>query len=957
MSGISTGVGPFSGINTAQLIEQLLQAESGPKLQAQKRLQQLQVQQAAYLDLNAKLQALKTSANQIRTDKVFRTTSATSSNKDVLSATSDVGAAAGSFTFLVDRLVSSQQLLSRGFADKDVSAVGAGTFVFETANGRLDRDTALADLNGAKGVERGKIVVTDSTNASVTIDLSKAATVNDVLDAINGNGVAKVTASVVDGKFVVTDVAGGTVKVADATGSTTATSLGISGTATGTLTGSSVYYMSADTTLASFNDGNGVSIASSTSSASFSFTINVDGTAVKVNLGDLYEVVEGKETKKEGAVSTLGGAIKRINDAMDKAGLGTVRASVASDGARMQIVNSAGASTITVTENSDKTATDLGILGTTTTGTLTGRRAIAGLNSTLARSLNGGSGVGGDGTVYFTAKDGTQFSAAIGADASLDEIVRSIQSAAGTGVNGKTRVTVSLNKAGTGLLITDNTGGAGALKVTGTTGADTAASLGISTGGNGVDGGSGVTGTTVSGTSLQHQYVSRATHVSDLNGGKGLGTGKFVITDSFGGVATVDIGSDTTSVGQLLDEINSRGLKIKAEINARGDGILIREETGGGPAGSSKIKISDGEGAVAKNLRLTGEAKGTGTDNRIDGSAETTITFDPGDTLQNVVTKINSAGAGVSAVIIRDGAGSTPFRLSLSSQLTGREGRFTIDTGALDLGTKTLDAGENARAFFGSTDPAKAVLVSGSTNTLDNIISGVKIDLKGTSEDPVTLTIASNTQGIVDEIGAFVKTFNSLISRIDAQSGYDTDTSRAGPLLGDGTTLSLRASLYNTVLGAAKGVTGTYSRLTDVGIKVGNGGTLSLDETKLRKALETDPAGVESVFSAYVAADDAETDLGNGITVKNPNAGSTFSSLGVVSAIERLGTRYLDTVDGLFTIRKKALDDEISSQNDRITSLDARLASRRTILQNQFLAMEQAIGQLQQQQGALGQLG
>ena len=85
--------------------------------------------------------------------------------------------------------------------------------------------------------------------------------------------------------------------------------------------------------------------------------------------------------------------------------------------------------------------------------------------------------------------------------------------------------------------------------------------------------------------------------------------------------------------------------------------------------------------------------------------------------------------------------------------------------------------------------------------------------------------------------------------------------------------------------------------------------------------------------------------------------GGASPSLGVVSAIERLGTRYLDTVDGLFTIRKKALDDEISSQNDRITSLDARLASRRTILQNQFLAMEQAIGQLQQQQGALGQLG
>jgi len=957
MSGISTGVGPFSGINTQQLIDQLIQAESGPKLRAQRRLQQLQVQQAAYLDLNAKLQALKTAANQLRVNKLFRTTSASTSNKDVLSATSDIGAAPGSYTFLVDRLVSSQQLLSRGFADKDVSAVGAGTFVIETAKGRLDRDTALADLNGGTGIERGKIVVTDSTGASATVDLSKAATVNDVLDAINGNGVAGVSASVQDGKFVVKDSAGGTVTVANGTGSTTATSLGLAGTAMGTLTGSSVYFISSGTTLASLNDGNGVSIGASTGTASKSFTITVGATAVHVNLGDLFELVEGEEKKTEGAVSTVGGALGRINAALDKAGLSGVRASIGADGGHLQIVDSAGPSLIVVSEGSDSTAADLGLVGSSGTGTLGGVRVLAGLNSTLARALNGGAGIGGDGNVYFTAKDGNAFSVSIDGRSSLDSIARAIETASGTGANGKPRISVSLNRTGTGLLVTDNTGGTGALKVTGTDGDDTAASLGVSTGGSGPGGGSGVSGTTVSGTSLQHQYLSRATRVADLNGGKGIGTGKFVITDSFGGISTVDIGGDTVTVGQLLDEINSRGLKIKAEINARGDGIAIREDAGGVPAGASKIKISDSEGAVAKNLRLSGEASAVGTSNRIDGSAETTITFDTGATLQSIVTAINSAGSGASAVIIRDGAGSTPYRLSLSSTLTGREGRFTIDTGSLDLDLKALDAGENARAFFGSTDPARAILISGSTNTLDNIIGGVKIDLKGTSADPVTLTVASDTQGILDQVGAFVKTFNTLIDRIGAQSSYNTETKAAGPLLGDGTALSLRATLFSTVLAPAKGVTGTYTRLTDVGVKVGQGGKLEMDAAKLRNALATDPAGVESLFAAYVAADDSEIDLGDGNSAKNPNAGSTFTSLGVVAALERLDTRYFDTVDGLFTIRKKSLDTEIKSQNDRIASMDARLASRRTYLQNQFLAMERAIGQLQQQQGALGNLG
>jgi hypothetical protein len=87
---------------------------------------------------------------------------------------------------VVDRLVSSQQTLSRGFASA-TSGLTAGTFTFESAVARLDRETALADLNGGTGIQRGKIIISDTTHStSATIDLSRAATVNDVLDAING---------------------------------------------------------------------------------------------------------------------------------------------------------------------------------------------------------------------------------------------------------------------------------------------------------------------------------------------------------------------------------------------------------------------------------------------------------------------------------------------------------------------------------------------------------------------------------------------------------------------------------------------------------------------------------------------------------------------------------------------------------------------------------------------------
>src|SRR5262249_33946055 len=163
--------------------------------------------------------------------------------------------------------------------NQDSSALGATSFTFESTAARLDKDMALADLNGGQGISRGKIVVTDSGGRSATIDLSKTLTINEVIDAINNNGTAQVTASVQGSKLVVTDTAGGNgMRISDATGYSTATSLGIVGTAAGTtITGTTVYSLASTTPLSELNDGNGVSIRNSAGTGAFSFVVNVGG--------------------------------------------------------------------------------------------------------------------------------------------------------------------------------------------------------------------------------------------------------------------------------------------------------------------------------------------------------------------------------------------------------------------------------------------------------------------------------------------------------------------------------------------------------------------------------------------------------------------------------------------------------------------------------------------------------
>ncbi|MFN0133912.1 MAG: flagellar filament capping protein FliD [Phycisphaerales bacterium] len=941
MGGISTGSGLFSGIDTRSLIDQLLAIEARPRIISQRRILQLQSQQAAYLDLNSRLSTLKSAAGAFRVNKVFDTNKATSSNTDVLTATASASASPGSYSFIVDRLVSSQQMLSRGFASA-TSGVGATSITFESAAARLDAETRLADLNGGEGVERGKIVIADAGGRSATIDLSKAATVSDVLDAINSATGIDVAAKVDGGRLVISSDVASNLTITSAAGYSTAASLGIERTTASstTVTGSVVHALAEGTALSLLNDGNGIFVNSQVGSGRYDLQVKVTGgagtTTVNVNVGTKYDA-QGEVT--EAAPTTVGGVLKRINDALATAlGDSDMKASVASSGTGLQIVDTQGR-TIEVLENSvagSTTAADLGLLTTSAqVGTVAGTRVLAAINSTLGKGLNGGAGIGGTGTITITGRDGNPYTVSIDRTASISEMLAEF-SADTAG-----KITAKLNDKGTGIVVTDATGGTGNLIISGTT----AESLGIDT--------TGVASSTVDSGNLQRQYITVGTRLESLRGGQGVGEGTFRITDSNGATALVTVDESEETLQDIIALINSRGTRVKAKINSKGDGLELYEATVGG---STKIKVEDTAGAVAAGLNIKGEAAGTGAANVIDGSLEKTVTLAATDSLREIASKINAAGAIASASVISDGSGATPNRLSLSARSTGTAGRFIVDSGSFDLGASTLDAGRDSRVFFGSTDPARAVLLSSSTNTLDSVITGVSIDLQTTSEDPVNLTIASDTGAIEESVNTFVTAFNDLVARIDQQTKYDAETETRGTLLGDSTAITLRQGLFTAVQGKAIGIQGSFDDLADIGIRIGEGSKLTLDRDKLRAAIEQDAEGVEQLLAARTVKPKEPTVIAPGVTVSSAGQPDEFSALGIGSIVENLADAMINTTTGRLTKRRGTIDDQIASENKRIDSINDRLTSRRTILERQFLAMEQAIGRLQQQQGALSQI-
>lgn len=303
-------------------------------------------------------------------------------------------------------------------------------------------DTPLAHLNGGDGVQPGSIIITDGSGASATINLSAAATIGDVITAINSAAGINVTASInsVENGLLITDnTTNPTLPLTIAEGSpvtTTAADLGILGSSMGNLTGDDLdpiilgSSVTTGTLLADLNYGAGIDMAT----ALFDIT-DRDGNTVTVDIS---------------GATTVGDVVTAIN-ALTGPGF-NVTASIASDGSGIDLTDalSTGRSQITVTEAGGTTATDLGLLGTGLGSVLHGARLDpAGVPSTPVSLLNGGVGTS-LGTIRITSGELSALVDLSGA-VTVGNILAAIERA---GV----RVDASVDSSGTRLVITSQMG-------------------------------------------------------------------------------------------------------------------------------------------------------------------------------------------------------------------------------------------------------------------------------------------------------------------------------------------------------------------------------------------------------------------------------------------------------------------------------------------------------------------
>lgn len=289
-------------------------------------------------------------------------------------------------------------------------------------------------------------------------------------------------------------------------------------------------------------------------------------------------------------------------------------------------------------------------------------------------------------------------------------------------------------------------------------------------------------------------------------------------------------------------------------------------------------------------------------------SSKTDIVVDitsSNNTLAGIRDAINAQNASVSASIVNDGSGN---RLVVTSKDTGEvnslkisatddDGNNTDASGLSALAYDPLASSNNMTQMMAAKNAllnVDGMSISKPTNTISDVIQGVTLTLKGVTSTSNALSVATDTDTIQSSVQSFVDAYNSLNTSMRSLTKFvSAGSSSNGVLLGDSTVRNMMVKL-KSMLSASSPTATTYKTLSDIGVSMGTDGSLSLDSTKLQKAITTNVSDVAKLFSPSATTTDPQVSY---ISSKTDTASGTYAVN--ITQLGGSGVNAIGTINGV----------------------------------------------------------
>lgn len=574
MATITSSIGLTTGLDIESLVEKLMALSATRRTLLKDRTDKLTEKLTATTELATYLYSVRLISDNLGKADLFNARTATSSSESVLKASATAETSTGTYYFASVRTAQTQQYLSKGVSSSSES-LGGGAVSFRYGD-NVERSMSLSHLGGGAGFSRGQIRITDRSGASAQIDLSTAQTVDDVLDAINGNTQINVTAVAGGDGFKLIDNTGLTTSkliVQEVSGGTTAASLGLDAinVAASVASGKDMIYLYEGLKLSELNDGAGVNL-NAKYLADINYTLR-DGTTGSVDLSQLAAGASDSSL-------TISDVLNKINAANPS----KLKLEISGDGDRLVITDltnatvSASLDTVGEPGNDGSGVIDQeGSLGFTSGGSesqaasLTA--ALDGANNDLIFQTGRYGADLNDIEVILVDNEGTSNEAFADYDANAKTLTISINRGVTTAATVSAAVTEEFQ-----------------FSVASSSGSSAAEDLGIA----GSSSGGSISGGRIMG-------GMKTVLLSSLNGGKGYGElGVIALTDRSGDSDTVDL-SGSKTLEDVINAINAADVRILARVNAAKNGIELVDQSG---STSGNLIVADGGDGLTTAQRL-----------------------------------------------------------------------------------------------------------------------------------------------------------------------------------------------------------------------------------------------------------------------------------------------------------------------------------------------------------------
>ena len=362
--------------------------------------------------------------------------------------------------------------------------------------------------------------------------------------------------------------------------------------------------------------------------------------------------------------------------------------------------------------------------------------------------------------------------------------------------------------------------------------------------------------------------------------------------------------------------------------------LQVSQLAQGQSVASNAVTAGSGFSAGTLSLQL-GTWAGTTPAFTVGSAAAVSVTVAQGDSMSTIAGKINAAGAGVTATVIKDLSGE---RLLMRSTATGEASGFRVQTtdgagatgpslAALAFDNPSAGAGMAANPVqYGLNAKAtiNGVAITSASNTLADTVPGLTLTLSQVTTAPVEIAVKNDTGSQVSAVDAFVKAYNAMNEMFNAATKYDSTTKTGALLQGDATTTGLQTAM-RTLIGAVSGG-GALQRLSDLGISIAKDGAgdLAIDSTKLATALK-DTVGVATFFTSANATSSSATGFATRM--------KTFLD-GAIGSAGILATK-TTSLRGQKTSNGKDQD----RLNDRLTAVEANMRKQYSTLDTKMSSL------------------